>query len=87
MTGSEFRAALQELDLSQRQFALKSGSAVSTVNRWCAGTQPIPGWVTWVIRMLRASINYEIWYIFKEADGSPNMRRVVTLNDKDGSSD
>jgi hypothetical protein len=53
MTGPELRAALSELRLTQRHFALRSGSAISTVNRWCAGTQPIPGWVPWVIELLQ----------------------------------
>lgn len=52
MTGPELKSALRALGITQRAFALRSGSAISTVNRWCAGTQPIPGWVPWVIELL-----------------------------------
>jgi len=53
MTPAEFRDALKTLGMSQRFFALKSGTAISTVNRWAQGTQPIPGWVNWVIDLLK----------------------------------
>lgn len=29
------------------------------------------------------TINYEIWAIFKSADGGTDMHRIVTLNDDD----
>jgi uncharacterized protein YfdQ (DUF2303 family) len=51
MTAIEFRDALKTLGMSQRFFALNSRSAISTVNRWAQGTQPIPGWVDWVIAL------------------------------------
>jgi DNA-binding transcriptional regulator YiaG len=53
MNGTDFRAALREVRLSQRAFAMRSGASVSSVNRWCLGSQPVPGWVEWVLSLLR----------------------------------
>ena len=53
MTPAEFREALKTLGMSQRFFAANSRTAISTVNRWAQGTQPIPGWVEWIIDLLK----------------------------------
>lgn len=53
MEGQDFREALADLRMSQRAFSAKSKMAVSSVNRWVKGSQPIPGWVPWLLDMLR----------------------------------
>lgn len=53
MTPEEFRAALKDLGMRQNFLARAAGISPTTVNRWAKGTQPIPGWVEWVIELSR----------------------------------
>lgn len=55
MTPDQFRVALKAAGMSQREFARRSGVAVSTVHRWVMGRQPIPGWVPWTLSLLPSS--------------------------------
>lgn len=50
MTARQFRAALQRLDLSQRQLALQLKMDATTVNRWARGRAPVPEAVALLLR-------------------------------------
>ena len=60
MTGSELRAGLQSLGLSQRAFArlltahAAGGTACSpnTVCRWCGSSLPVPGAVAALVTLM-----------------------------------
>jgi DNA-binding transcriptional regulator YdaS (Cro superfamily) len=59
MTGSELRAALSRLGMSQRAFArllsrYNEGADVTatTVNRWCMGNHPVPAAVALSIDLM-----------------------------------
>lgn len=43
-SAAEFRAALKSVGLRQRDLARQLGVAVTTVNRWATGRQPVPGY-------------------------------------------
>ena len=70
MKPDDFRAALARAGISQRAFAARSGVAVSTVNRWAQGTQPIPGWVAWVLELL--GLIEPPWMIKRRAERAAN---------------
>lgn len=53
MTSDEFKAALKELRVKQVFFVAGANLSPTTVSRWAKGMQPIPGWVEWVIQLLR----------------------------------
>jgi len=53
MTGEEFGAALRELGLPQRQFAMRAGVSAEAVNRWVRGHNPTPPWIDLVVELLR----------------------------------
>lgn len=53
MTPEEFRAALKDLGVKQVFFVAGADLSPTTVSRWAKGLQPIPGWVEWVIQLLR----------------------------------
>ncbi len=52
MTGAEVRAALIELELSQRAFAARFGLSEVVVSRWVNGARPVPPWVPGVLALL-----------------------------------
>lgn len=52
MTAPEFRLALRECGLTQREFARRAGLRASSVNRYATGERPVPGWVDWVLALL-----------------------------------
>jgi transcriptional regulator with XRE-family HTH domain len=45
MTAVEFRAALADLDLTQRSLSERLGVEKGTVNRWANGHVPVPQYV------------------------------------------
>jgi DNA-binding transcriptional regulator YiaG len=51
MTGVEFQAALDELGISQRDFARETGTHYTAVNRWAKGRVPIPGIAAAYVRL------------------------------------
>jgi DNA-binding transcriptional regulator YiaG len=53
MTPDEFRAALDALDMPQRQFAQRAGVTPEAVNRWCSGKNAVPEWAAWLVTVLR----------------------------------
>lgn len=53
MTGPDFRATLAALGMSQTRFAERYRLDTGTVNRWCNGRQPIPGWAVAILDDLR----------------------------------
>lgn len=52
MTNTEFEAALAQLGWSQLEFASRTGSTTSTVNRWACGHAPLPKWAAAHIKIL-----------------------------------
>jgi DNA-binding transcriptional regulator YdaS (Cro superfamily) len=54
MKASDFRAALDELAIPQRQFAQRAGVTPEAVNRWCSGKNAVPQWAAWIVTLLRA---------------------------------
>lgn len=58
MDYTQFRAALDELGLSQHQFARQVSMDVTTVNRWARDKAEIPGIAATYVR-LRLAIHRE----------------------------
>ena len=54
MTGDEFAAGLAALGWRQVEFADKTGTSASTINRWVGGYVPVPTWAAAHIRLLLA---------------------------------
>ena len=54
MTGDEFAQGLKLLGWRQVEFADKTGTSASTINRWVGGYVPVPGWAAAHVRLLLA---------------------------------
>lgn len=54
LTAQELDAALRELDIEQLELARLVNAGSATVKRWLAGTSPVPGCASLVIRLLLA---------------------------------
>jgi DNA-binding transcriptional regulator YiaG len=52
VTGPEFRAALDAIAMSQREFASRFRQHEVAVSRWCAGKHAVPAWVPEVLALL-----------------------------------
>ena len=52
MTPEEFRQSLQELNMTQREFARLIRRSERTVGGWVSGAVPIPGHSSFVLRLL-----------------------------------
>lgn len=52
MTGPEFRAALDALAMTQREFAARFQQHEVAVSRWCSGKHAVPTWVPAVLDLL-----------------------------------
>jgi DNA-binding transcriptional regulator YiaG len=55
MDKEEFRDALKELGISQRQFAAEVDTDVTAVNRWAMGTRKVPGPAAAYLRLVLAN--------------------------------
>ena len=55
MTGPELRAALEDLNMSQREFASRFGLLEGSVSRWMHQKRAVPSWVPPTIDLLRCS--------------------------------
>jgi hypothetical protein len=53
MDGAAFLAGLDELGLSQNEFARRAGITRSTVNRWANNERPIGPWVPYLFEEMR----------------------------------
>jgi transcriptional regulator with XRE-family HTH domain len=53
MTGTEFKAELVALGLTQQEFAARFGVLPGTVSRWVRDRRGVPLWVPTVLKMLR----------------------------------
>lgn len=53
VTGTELRAALDELGLTQAWLARRLGKHPVTVSRWCRGDSPVPEDIVFIIYLLR----------------------------------
>lgn len=52
MTGPELRAALEELGITQREFAERFGLLEGSISRWMHEKRAVPSWVPPVIELL-----------------------------------
>lgn len=52
MTAAEFRTALANLHLTQRDYAARIRTNERTVRRWAAGDQVIPGWAVVILEFM-----------------------------------
>jgi DNA-binding transcriptional regulator YiaG len=55
MDKDEFRAALEELGISQRKFANEVNTDVTAVNRWAMGSRKVPGPAAAYLRLVLAN--------------------------------
>lgn len=55
MTGEQFAQGLKELGWRQVEFADRTGTSPSTVNRWISGFLPVPAWAAAHLRLLLAA--------------------------------
>jgi|1186.fasta_scaffold1215636_2 transcriptional regulator with XRE-family HTH domain len=53
MTLEEFRAALDDLGVTQQWFAQAIGVDIMTVSRWARARVDVPGWVSVMLYLLR----------------------------------
>jgi len=58
MTACEFRTALKTLKLRQSWLAERLGVSTTTVNRWCTGKAPVPGYACFVVALLAELATY-----------------------------
>jgi transcriptional regulator with XRE-family HTH domain len=54
MKGDQFAAELAALGWRQVEFAERTGTSPSTVNRWISGHLPVPAWAAAHLRLLLA---------------------------------
>jgi transcriptional regulator with XRE-family HTH domain len=59
MTGSELRAALDALNMSQRAFAVRFGLLEGSVSRWIHDMRAVPSWVPPALDLLRLTASKE----------------------------
>lgn len=52
MTGAELRAALDELGITQREFARRTGKHKVTVSNMTRADD-VPRWAEWIVELLR----------------------------------
>jgi transcriptional regulator with XRE-family HTH domain len=53
MTSDEFRQALKDLGLRQSVLARDLDLGAGAINRWAKGHRPVPGYMEYIIRLLR----------------------------------
>ena len=53
MTGRQFRAALEQLGMTQRAFAARFGLLEGSVSRWVIGDRQVPSWVPPALELLQ----------------------------------
>jgi transcriptional regulator with XRE-family HTH domain len=63
MTGDEFAQGLAALGWRQVEFADKTGTSASTINRWVGGYVPVPGWAAAHLRLLLAAAEFHRLHI------------------------
>lgn len=68
MTGSELRAALAALGVSQRWLATREGVHEVTVYRWCARAR-VPARVAFTVDLLRRLPNDELMDVIAGEEG------------------
>ena len=62
-TGDEFAAGLKALGWRQNEFAERTGTSPSTVNRWISGFLPVPTWAAAHLRLLLAAAEFHRQHI------------------------
>ena len=55
MTAPELRAALDDLKMSQREFASRFGLDETSVSRWMHAKRAVPSWVPATLDLLRCA--------------------------------
>lgn len=55
MTGPELRATLDDLNMSQREFASRFGLLEGSVSRWMSARRAVPSWVPPALDLLRCA--------------------------------
>lgn len=58
MTGDQFAADLAALGWRQVEFAERTGTSPSTVNRWISGHLPVPTWAAAHLRLLLSAAEF-----------------------------
>lgn len=83
MTGDEFAQGLAALGWRQVEFADKTGTSASTVNRWVNGYLPVPAWASAHLRLLRAGKEFYAEHIAPP----PRHRRKAASKDQPANGD
>lgn len=83
MTGDEFAQGLKLLGWRQVEFAERTGTSASTVNRWISGYLDVPAWASAHLRLLLAAAEFHRQHI----EPWPRTRRKAGADDQpDGES-
>lgn len=80
MTGDEFAQGLKLLDWRQVEFADRTGTSASTINRWIGGYLPVPAWAAAHLRLLLAGKEFYAEHIAPP----PRSRRKPAADQPDG---
>lgn len=78
MTGDEFAQGLKDLGWRQVEFADRTGTSPSTVNRWISGFLPVPTWASAHLRLLVAGKEFYAAHIAPP----PRSRRKSAADDQ-----
>ena len=78
MTGDEFAQGLAALGWRQVEFADRTGTSASTVNRWINGYLPVPAWAAAHLRLLLAGKQFYAEHIAPP----PRSRRKASADDQ-----
>ena len=78
MTGDEFAQGLAALGWRQVEFADKTGTSASTINRWVGGYVPVPGWAAAHLRLLLAADQFHRLHVAPP----PRTRRKPAADDQ-----
>ena len=81
MTGDQFAADLAALGWRQVEFAERTGTSPSTVNRWISGHLPVPPWAAAHLRLLLAAAEFHRLHV---APPPRTRRKAGDPADSDG---
>lgn len=83
MTGDEFAQGLKLLGWQQVEFAERTGTSASTVNRWISGYLDVPAWASAHLRLLLAAAEFHRLHVAPP----PRPRRKAAGDDDQPAAD
>ena len=58
MTSDQLKAALVACGINQAEFGRRLRKPPNTVSRWCIGELPVPGYVEYVLELMRENAQF-----------------------------